>query len=294
MSDGVHRRVIRYHYPGGTPKAGRIIDCGASDAHIDVLAALRRDGVDLERFTARVYDDGLEGWRLLNSGSDDVARDGCWSTVNDMRRCECSLEERRVDRGAEAGSSASLVDVPPPGEQGGFFGIGIFQGKSAQNLGTLWRSAYQLGASFAFIIGTRFKRETSDTPKTWREIPCYDYETWEDFAQHSPFGAVWVAVEMGGTPLEEFEHPPNCVYILGSEDNGLNTTILRACRHHVALPVQGDRLPSYNVAVSGAMLMYDREAKRRTKLLASKMHEMSTNGRDGVDSIKRSGARATR
>ena len=89
MSDGVHRRVIRYHYPGGTPKAWRVIDCGASDAHVDVLAALRRDGVDLERFTARVYDDGLEGWRLLNSGSDDVARDGCWSTVNDMRRCEC-------------------------------------------------------------------------------------------------------------------------------------------------------------------------------------------------------------
>ena len=292
MSNDVYHRVIRYYYPGSTPKAGRVIDCGECDAHVDVRAALHRDGVDLERFAARVYDDGLEGWRLLGAGSDDVARDECWSTVasGNTRRCECSLEERRTERGAarEAGTS-----VPAPGEQGGFFGIGIFHGKSQHNLGTLWRSAYQLGASFAYVIGTRFKRETSDTSRSWREIPCFEYEDFNAFAKHSPYGAVWVAVEMGGTPLEEFEHPPCCIYILGSEDNGLNTTILRACRHHVALPVSGGRLPSYNVAVSGAMIMYDREAKRRIKEIANKTHEISVNRRDGVDSIKRAGARAT-
>ena len=44
----------------------------------------------------------------------------------------------------------------------GFFGIGIVAGKTAGNTGTLWRSAYQLGASFTFTIGARhakFKRE---------------------------------------------------------------------------------------------------------------------------------------
>ena len=44
----------------------------------------------------------------------------------------------------------------------GFFGIGIVAGKTAGNIGTLWRSAYQLGASFTFTIGARhakFKRE---------------------------------------------------------------------------------------------------------------------------------------
>eukprot|EP01047_Picozoa_sp_COSAG01_P129466 COSAG01_NODE_58919_length_303_cov_0.759804_1_plen_52_part_10 len=35
----------------------------------------------------------------------------------------------------------------------GFFGIGIVHGKSRANQGTLWRSAYQLGAAFTFTVG---------------------------------------------------------------------------------------------------------------------------------------------
>lgn len=35
----------------------------------------------------------------------------------------------------------------------GYFGIGIFHGKSSENLGTLWRSAAILGADFIFTIG---------------------------------------------------------------------------------------------------------------------------------------------
>ncbi len=34
----------------------------------------------------------------------------------------------------------------------GYFGIGIIHGKNSENLGTLWRSASILGASFIFTI----------------------------------------------------------------------------------------------------------------------------------------------
>ena len=34
-----------------------------------------------------------------------------------------------------------------------FFGIGIQNGKTPENLGVLWRSAQNLGASFIFTIG---------------------------------------------------------------------------------------------------------------------------------------------
>jgi tRNA G18 (ribose-2'-O)-methylase SpoU len=44
-----------------------------------------------------------------------------------------------------------------------------------------------------------------------------------------------VAVEMGGTPLDEFEHPLDAVYLLGSEDGGLPTSVLRACHERVSL-----------------------------------------------------------
>lgn len=36
--------------------------------------------------------------------------------------------------------------------QKGFFGIGVYQIKRSENIGTLWRSAYILGASFIFTI----------------------------------------------------------------------------------------------------------------------------------------------
>ena len=41
------------------------------------------------------------------------------------------------------------VSLPPPG----YHAIGIVGGKNLDNAGTLWRSAYQLGASFMFTVG---------------------------------------------------------------------------------------------------------------------------------------------
>lgn len=75
-------------------------------------------------------------------------------------------------------------------------------------------------------------------------------------------GAVWVAIEMGGTPLQDFVHPPRAVYVLGSEDNGLNRPIVEACQCHVALPKWTGRSSSYNVAMAGTLVMYDRMLKQ--------------------------------
>ena len=294
-SDGLSHHVLRYIYPGSTPKNGRIIDLGARSAagalELSVDDTLRSDDVDLERWRPRVYDNALEGWRLPGDGLTAA----CWMDApGGTRRCEVALEERRRANGA----STSLGDgegeetgwenarAPPPGSQNGFFAIGIYNGKNENNLGTLWRSAFQLGAAYAFVIGRRFKKETSDTTKTWTQIPMYEYENWDDFARSAPFGAVLVGVEMGGEPLVTFEHPRNAVYVLGSEDTGLNTTQLRACRHHIALPSVGDRSPSYNVAVTGAIIMYDRELKRRARERALSASRRPPNRRDGIDSVK--------
>ena len=72
--------------------------------------------------------------------------------------------------------------------------------------------------------------------------------------------AQWVAVEMGGEPLSTFDHPERCVYILGAEDAGLPEPVLRACRHRISL--EGVRAESYNVAVAGTLIMYDRLNKK--------------------------------
>jgi hypothetical protein len=59
-------------------------------------------------------------------------------------------------------------------------------------------------------------------------VPLFELAEWSDFATFAPKGAKWVAIEFGGTPLEDFEHPPNAVYLLGAEDVGLPTAVLRA------------------------------------------------------------------
>ena len=137
----------------------------------------------------------------------------------------------------------------------------MYNAKSVENVGTLWRSAYMLDAAYLFTIGGRAQWEkAADTYKAWRSVPAFRYADWAAFAASAPYSATWVAVEMGGTPLHEFEHPERAVYLLGAEDAGLPAAIVRACAHCISL--DGVRAASYNVAVAGTLVLYDRLQKR--------------------------------
>jgi tRNA G18 (ribose-2'-O)-methylase SpoU len=136
------------------------------------------------------------------------------------------------------------------------FGIGIYRGKTKENLGTLWRSAYQCGAAFIFTIGPRYKPESSDTYKTWKQIPCFNYSSFEDFNSHRPFDWQLVFIEQGYQPLSSFVHPKQCIYLLGSEDNGLPKEVLSY--PHVGVCLESVNQNSYNVAVAGSLVMYAR------------------------------------
>lgn len=138
----------------------------------------------------------------------------------------------------------------------GYYEIGIYNGKTEMNIGTLWRSAYQLGASGIFTIGKRYQKEASDTTKAFRHIPMRHYSDFQQFKQFMPSNAVLVGVEMGGSPLSNFAHPKSCVYLLGAEDYGLPPEILAECNCVVSL--ESINQPSYNVAVAGSIVMYSR------------------------------------
>jgi tRNA G18 (ribose-2'-O)-methylase SpoU len=138
----------------------------------------------------------------------------------------------------------------------GYFEIGIYHHKTPMNLGTLWRSASQLGATGIFTIGSRYPKQASDTLKTWRHVPLREHATWDLFLLSRPYDAPLVAVEMGGTPLAQFKHPERAVYLLGAEDHGLPKEILAKCQHVVSL--ESVRTESYNVAVAGSLVMWHR------------------------------------
>ena len=145
----------------------------------------------------------------------------------------------------------------------GFFGIGIYCPQHKENIGTLWRSAYQLGATFVFTIGRPYQYQCSDTLATTRRIPLYHYLDYKDFREHLPHDCQVVGIEMGGIELASFTHPQRCVYLLGAEDNGLPEHIQLQCQHVVSLSAV--RTMSFNVAVAGSIVMYDRFSKSPAK-----------------------------
>lgn len=138
----------------------------------------------------------------------------------------------------------------------GYFEIGIVRGKCAPNVGTLWRSAYQLGAAGIFTIGKRYPQQASDTVKAWKHVPMREFADFDAFLSALPYSCPIVGIEMGGKPLNEFMHPERAVYILGAEDSGIPKAILDRCHARVSLP--SVRVESYNVAVAGSLVMYDR------------------------------------
>jgi len=283
--------ILRYVYPGVTPKNGRVVVV-EGDAACSVLrggaivALLAQDGVDMERWGVRYYNKTHEGWMKLRD-------EETFEFSEDRRTLELMLEpapephDENEDEDDQRRRVSLQTESTP---RDGYFGVGIVGGKNENNHGTLWRSAWQLGAAFTFTVGCRYQKTSADTTKTWTSLPAYDYEDFNAFAKHSPYTARWVAVEMGGTPLSEFEHPDRAVYILGSEDNGLPSSILRACTHHVSLPVstEPNRTNSFNVAVAGALVLFDRFEKRSKKKKKMTLEEGDClpGGRVGVDSAK--------
>jgi len=142
----------------------------------------------------------------------------------------------------------------------GYFGIGVENIKYPGNIGTLFRSAYILGASFVFVVGERYKKYRGDTIKTWKHMPQYYYNNFDDFYSHMPKSCKLVGIEINdrSRPLKNFVHPGSCVYVLGSEDKGLSEKCLSKCNSVVQLP--GDIC--MNVSVAGSIVMYDRESKK--------------------------------
>ncbi len=138
-----------------------------------------------------------------------------------------------------------------------FFGIGIQNGKTPENLGVLWRSAQNLGASFIFTIGNRYAKQACDTHHAVKSMPYYHYDTFEEFLNHLPKGARIVGVELtdDAEDLETFHHPRRCVYLLGAEDHGLSQKAIDSS--HFLVKFKSEL--SLNVSIAGSIVMYDRQ-----------------------------------
>lgn len=154
------------------------------------------------------------------------------------------------------GSKTTATRIKHNKMRRGFFAVGIVQGKTVENLGTLWRTANLFGAAFIFTVGRRYKRQCSDTMQTPRHVPLFHFDTVDDLIEHLPDSCPLVGVELNedATPCHLLKHPERACYLLGAEDNGLSKADQAKCHEIVKLP--GDY--SLNVAVAGSLVIYDR------------------------------------
>lgn len=138
----------------------------------------------------------------------------------------------------------------------GFCAVGVDRPKKAVNVGTLWRSAALLDASYLFTVGRRYQPQRSDTRKEWRHCPLIHFADVDDLVNHLPREARLVGVELTAeaTPLTAYHHPERACYLLGAEDLGLSPETLARCDDVVKVAT-ADCL---NVAVAGSLVLYDR------------------------------------
>ncbi|WP_371378498.1 RNA methyltransferase [Thalassotalea aquiviva] len=145
----------------------------------------------------------------------------------------------------------------------GFFGIGILNNVDAVNIGTLWRSAYIMGASFIFTIDKKYRQTGTDVTSAWSKIPLYHYHSFADFKAHLPYSTKLIGVELDDRAIDicQYQHVDRAVYLLGNERSGLPKKIVDECHDLIKLPGEF----SLNVSVAGSLVMYDRYAKLQSK-----------------------------
>lgn len=138
----------------------------------------------------------------------------------------------------------------------GYYGIGIAGSKTPKNVGTLWRTAGNMGAAFIFTVGKRYPAQASDTIKAWKHTPMMEYSE-GGFACPKDSKLVVIEQTDDATDLPGFTHPERAVYLLGAEDRGVPEELIEDADHVIQIPSRH----CLNVAVAGSIVIYDRLAK---------------------------------
>lgn len=139
----------------------------------------------------------------------------------------------------------------------GYFGLVLYNPKKSSNWGTLVRTANLLECQYIVAIGARYPIQSSDTLKTERHIPVFQFDTFEEFQKYGiseNCALIGIELDNRARDLKEFVHPERAAYILGAEDTGLPENVLSQCQHIIKLSGRH----SMNVAVAGSIVLYHR------------------------------------
>lgn len=137
--------------------------------------------------------------------------------------------------------------------------IALTNPKSSSNVGGTMRAAGCYDAQKVVYSGDRFNRAVrlaADTQKVHEIVPLEHYE---DLLTALEPGMKLVCIDLieGATPLPNFEHPDNAMYLFGPEDGTIKQQVINKADAVVYVPTIG----CMNLAASVNVVMYDKLAK---------------------------------
>merc|ERR1712137_803956 len=211
---------VRVYYQGQRPRTGKLFPIlsdftreeNQTVAHVEgknILHLVKENIREIDLFRPMWYDDDLEGFLALEESTKIkvTARPYRINVVLEpnspppispvdtimLRAIQAShcpnveLDQQEKENEEIQRRSRSDPDWRDSSKEfSGWFGIGIFRGKTSANHGTLWRSAYQLGASFVFSVGARYApkvEDVTDVYNSWQKIPFIQYPDWDRFVE---------------------------------------------------------------------------------------------------------------
>ena len=131
--------------------------------------------------------------------------------------------------------------------------------KSPTNVGAVIRAAGCYQANEIFYTGERYQRAAkyhTDTKNMSKQIPLTAISDIVSVANKEE-SLVCVDLVEGATPLPEFKHPDNAVYVFGAEDGTIEQRVIDHADHVVYVPTIG----CMNLAATVNVVLYDRLAK---------------------------------
>lgn len=159
--------------------------------------------------------------------------------------------------------------------------IGLTDPKSPTNVGAVMRAAGCYQANEVRYTGVRYARAAkfhTDTKDVLRKIPLNSVESLIDCILPEQ-RVICVDLVEGATPLPDFEHPENALYIFGPEDGTIAQEVIDRADAVVYVPTIG----CMNLAASVNVLLYDRLAKRTPTHLGD---ELIKKSRDTNNKVK--------
>lgn len=167
--------------------------------------------------------------------------------------------------------------------------IGLINPKDAQNVGSVLRAIGCYQANDVYYTGNRYAYALKHNTDTHNIQSKTDITKVDDLlavpGEYMPEDTKIICIELveGATPLPEFEHPQQALYIFGPEDGNISQAIINQAHEVVYIPTIG----CMNLAATANVVLYDRLAKSmKGQTLIQQGDDLIRSSRDGNNHLK--------